>query len=188
MTFLVLWFYNVEFSSEMLKWYFTYMEEAIQGINQLLADRLIEKYAIGGAMAATFYVEPILTYDLDVFILLPESSGVAVLTPLNEYLEKRGCYSEKEYISIEGVPVQFLPIYNDLLKESLDNARRVTLGATETFIPALEYLAALCVQTGRPKDRERVRLFIEEATMDMEKLRRIPAKHNLENTWNDWIR
>lgn len=96
MTFLVLWFYNVGFSSEMLKWYFTYMEEAIQGINQLPADRLIEKYAIGGAMPATFYVEPILTYDLDVFILLPESSGVAVLTPLNEYLEKRGYYSEKD--------------------------------------------------------------------------------------------
>ena len=36
----------------------------------MLADGVIDQYAIGGAVAATFYLEPAATIDVDVFVHL----------------------------------------------------------------------------------------------------------------------
>ena len=33
------------------------IKAAISAINQMQADRVVERYAIGGAVAATFYIE-----------------------------------------------------------------------------------------------------------------------------------
>ncbi len=43
---------------------------AFQVINQMVADGVIEDYAIGGATAAFFYIEPDTTYDVDIFCVL----------------------------------------------------------------------------------------------------------------------
>ena len=51
------------------------MEKALAVINHLEKDGLIGRYAIGGAVAATRYIEPIQTYDLDIFVVLPLSSN-----------------------------------------------------------------------------------------------------------------
>ena len=39
------------------------MEKTLAIINQMERDGVIDRYAIGGAIAATLYVEPIQTYD-----------------------------------------------------------------------------------------------------------------------------
>ena len=52
-------------------------------LNELERDGVFTRYAIGGAMGATFYVEPLLTFDLDVFVVLPQTeSGLLTLAPL----------------------------------------------------------------------------------------------------------
>ena len=72
-------------------------------------------------MAATFYAEPTLTFDLDVFVLLqPSKSGLVSLSPIYEALRARGYGEERDCVLIEGVPVQFLPAYNALVEEELD--------------------------------------------------------------------
>ncbi|MBD3322033.1 MAG: hypothetical protein GF350_13125 [Chitinivibrionales bacterium] len=162
------------------------MEKTLQVINKLQETGLINKYAIGGAMAATFYVEPILTYDLDIFIILPESISLAPLSSIYEYLQNKGYTVEKECILIEGIPVQFLPAYNKLLNEALENADEVSYGTTATFALKIEYLSAICLQTERQKDKERVRLFKEEAKIDMALLQTILRKFGLERKWNEW--
>ena len=59
-------------------------------------DGVFTRYAIAGAMAATFYVEPLLTFDLDVFVVLPQApGGLLTLAPLYDALRARG-YSEQE--------------------------------------------------------------------------------------------
>ena len=45
------------------------MKEALKVLSDLVTDGVIEAYAIGGAMGATFYLEPVVTMDLDVFVL-----------------------------------------------------------------------------------------------------------------------
>ena len=65
-----------------------------------------------------------LTYDLDVFVLLPQTAGgLLTLSPICEALKRRGCAEEGECLLIEGMPVQFLPAYNLLLAEALAESR-----------------------------------------------------------------
>lgn len=59
------------------------MEETLRVLNSLERDGVLRRYAIGGAMAATFYTEPVLTFDLDIFVLLPASpEALLTLSPL----------------------------------------------------------------------------------------------------------
>jgi hypothetical protein len=44
------------------------IKEVIEMINGMQAAGVIERYAIGGAVAATFYLEPVATLDVDVFV------------------------------------------------------------------------------------------------------------------------
>ncbi|HYC88298.1 MAG TPA: hypothetical protein VEO54_03735 [Thermoanaerobaculia bacterium] len=44
------------------------IRDVLIAINQMEADRVIDRYAIGEAVAATFYLEPVATLDVDVFV------------------------------------------------------------------------------------------------------------------------
>jgi hypothetical protein len=44
------------------------MKAALEVINQMQADSVIGNYAIGGAVGATFYLEPVAALDIDVFV------------------------------------------------------------------------------------------------------------------------
>jgi hypothetical protein len=163
------------------------MEKTLQVLNSLEAAGVISRYAIGGAMAATFYTEPVLTFDLDIFVVLPEGrAGLLTLAPLYEELQRRGYAEEGECVNIEGVPVQFLPAYNPLLEEALAEARETSYEQTPTRVLRAEHLAAIAVQTGREKDRQRVRLLGAQASMDRAHLSGVLARHGLEAEWTRW--
>jgi len=49
------------------------MKETFAVLNQMVADGAIENYALAGAVAAMFYVEPFSTKDLDVLVVIPET-------------------------------------------------------------------------------------------------------------------
>lgn len=100
------------------------MERTLQVLNELERDGIMSRYAIGGAMGATFYVEPLLTFDLDII--------------------------------------------------------------TSVRVLRAEHLAAICVQTGRLKDRERLRILREQVTLDGPYLSGILHRHHLEEKWNTW--
>ena len=51
------------------------MKARLEAINQMQADRGIGRYAIGGAVGATFCLEPAATLDLNIFATLPAASG-----------------------------------------------------------------------------------------------------------------
>ena len=73
--------------------------EKLQVLNDLALSGVLRRYAIGGAMGATFYVEPVLTFDLDIFVILPKTvSGLLTLEPLYEALRNRGYTEEGERV------------------------------------------------------------------------------------------
>ncbi len=164
------------------------MKRTLLVLNELERGGVIERYAIGGAMGATFYVEPLLTFDLDVFVILPQSAAADLLSlaPLYEALRARGYTEEGECVLIEGVPVQFLPAYNSLLDEALREARETSYEDAPTRVVRAEHLIAICLQTGRDKDRERVRIFREQAELDMSYLASVLQRHGLEGKWKQW--
>jgi len=163
------------------------MERTLQVLNELERDGVLGRYAIGGAMGATFYVEPLLTFDLDVFVVLPETAaGLLTLAPLYEALKARGHAEEGECVNIAGTPVQFLPAYNPLLEEALREARETLYEQTPTRVLRAEHLLAICLQTGREKDRQRVRVFREQAELNRDYLSAVLSRHGLETQWKSW--
>ncbi len=163
------------------------MEQTLNVLNALEREGILGRYAIAGAMGATFYTEPVLTFDLGVIVVLPQTtSGLVPLTPLYEALRTRGYMEEGECVDIEGVPVQFLPAYNALLEEALKEARDSLYQQTPTRVLRPEHLVAVAVHTGRDKDRLRVRLLRDQAAMDHSYLQNVLGRHGLLERWTQW--
>jgi hypothetical protein len=78
------------------------IKETIAAINRMKADGLIDRYAIGGAVGATFYLEPVATLDVHVFIAFrPEAEQLVISPqPIFEYLKARGATMQGEYIVV----------------------------------------------------------------------------------------
>jgi len=168
---------------------FERLEQALIVIGAMKEEGVIADYAIGGAIAAMFYVEPILTYDLDVFILLPKTqTTVVTLSPIYEYVRNRGYDVRDEHINVEGIPVQMIPAYNPLVEEAVAEAAEMTYGCTTIRVLRAEHLVAIMLQTGRPKDRERMAQFLDVADMDVGSLTTVLFRHGLERKWQEFQR
>jgi len=149
----------------------------------------MKRYVIGGRIAVLFYAEPILTYDLDVFCLLPaEKGGLISLSALYKYLRKKGYRKQEEHIVIEGIPVKFIPAYNELVEEAVEMANEVKYKEVKTEIVRVEHLLAIMLQTYRPKDRERILLILDEAQIDMPYLENVLERHGLQEKWSKFRR
>ncbi len=154
------------------------MEKTLQVIEEMTRLGIIKAYAIGGGIAATYYIEPVLTYDLDVFFL-PVKEGLDELAPIYEFARSRAYAEQAEALLIEGFPVQFIPAYNALVREAVTRATTLKYRDTEAKVVKAEYLAAIALQTGRAKDRERVVRLLEEAAIDRAVLDKILEEHGL---------
>ena len=163
------------------------MKRTLQVLNDLEAGSILTRYAIGGAMGATFYMEPTLTFALEVLVVLPRTSGgLHSMAGLYENLRRCGYSEEGEHAIIAGMPVQFLPAYNPLLEEALTEAREMFYENVPTRVLRSEHLIAICLHTGRGKDRERVGTLCSQAKLDMEYLEAVISRHQLREQWNQW--
>jgi hypothetical protein len=166
------------------------VKATIQAINQMQADHIIGKYAIGGAVGATFYLEPAATLDVDIFVTLPTEPGGTLLSlsSIYDYLKARGGALEHEHVVIGGWPVQFLPASDALELEALAEAVPATVEHVGTWVMTAEHLAAIALRTGRPKDHNRILQFIEQGAVDKIKLGIIVERHNLTGKWKQFER
>ncbi len=166
------------------------MKATLEAINQMQTDGVIGRYAIGGAVGATFYLEPAATLDVDIFVALPTAAGASLLTlaPIYDYLKTRGATVEDEHIVIGGWPVQFLPASDELELEALAEAVPTAVEDVGTWVMTAEHLAAIALRTGRPKDHNRVLQFIEQGAVDRKRLQLIIDRHKLTGKWKQFER
>jgi hypothetical protein len=162
----------------------------IDTINQMQADGAVEQYAIGGAVGATFYLEPVATLDVDVFVAFRPDPGQTLVTlrPIFDYLTARGGEVEGEYIVLHGWPVQFLPPTSELVEEALNEAVIVDVEGTPARVFTAEHLAAIALQTGRAKDKARLLQFVEAGALESVRFQAILEKHRLIDRWNEFER
>ena len=163
------------------------MERVLQVINQMQADGVVETYAIGGGIAAVYYIEPYQTDDIDIFVpvsaVTSSESALLSLEPIYSYLAKLGYAAVKEGVLIEDWLVQFIPVGESTQVEALQNAHHVAYGNIETRIFSPEYLAAELQRSGRLKDYVRVEALIQSGKMDMDVFHEIVRRHNLSDKW-----
>jgi hypothetical protein len=164
------------------------IKNTIAAIHQMQSDGVIQRYAIGGAVGATFYLEPVATLDVDVFVSFPSEAGSLLVSPqpLFDYLKARGGTMDGEYIVVAGWPVQFLPAANPLVSEALENAVERDVAGVPARVFTAEHLAAIALQTGRAKDKARLLQFVEAGALDTARFQSIIARHGLTGTWQQF--
>jgi len=155
----------------------------------MVKDGVIETYALGGAIAAIFYIEPFETSDLDVFFALHTSpNDLSILAPLYIYLNALGYPSEGEFVNIEGWQVQFLPVFNSLIAEAVAQAREIKFKRTKTRIMRAEHLVAIMLATGRPKDLARIGEFLDKDAVNLGELEQVIEQFGLSAKWKSFAR
>jgi hypothetical protein len=166
------------------------IKEVIAAINQMQADGVIDRYAIGGAVGATFYLEPVATLDVDIFVAFRPEPGSLLFSPapIFDYLKARGGTMVDEYIIIGGWPVQFLPPNGPLVEEALAQAVETDVAGTPSRVFTAEHLVAIALQTGRAKDKARLLQFIEAGALDAARFQTILARHGLVDAWQKFER
>ncbi|HEV7397746.1 MAG TPA: hypothetical protein VGN86_14645 [Pyrinomonadaceae bacterium] len=156
-------------------------------VNQMVTDGVIKNYALGGAMGAFFYIEPSFTSDMDIFCLLahdPDPSGLVMLTPIMEYLKKKGFEPTGLGAMIEGVDVQFQFPDDPLGEASIETAISHDLGGIPVRVMTPEYLIVHMLRTNRPKDRLRLVRFIETQVFNPSTVYGILSANGLEDRYD----
>ena len=161
------------------------IQEVLRTMNQMVADGIIQRYAVGGAVGATFYLEPVSTLDVDIFAELHAAPGSKLLSldPIFSYLRERGGKMEGGHIVISGWPVQFIPPTSPLAEEAMDDAKEMDVEGTSVTVFTAEHLAAIALQTGRAKDKARVLQFVEAGVLDSTKFEQLIERHELTDKW-----
>ena len=162
------------------------IKDIIVTVNQMQADNIIGQYAIGGAVAAAFYLEPAATKDVDVFVSIdpPRGQSLVSLDPIYRYLEARDLRTDDQgNLIISGWPVQFLAVGTPLDREALDQAVKREVDGEPVRILGAEHLAAIAFHLGRPKDKLRVIQFLEAHVLDDSKFSAILERHDLLDRW-----
>lgn len=165
----------------------TVMKEIFQVINELVAEKVIDTYAVGGAIAAHFYIEAFATFDIDIFFpVAAQSSSLFNLGPLYEHLRQKGYLPKGEMIRIKGWDVQFLPTFDDLTDEAVQNAVYFNVDGEPVRVMPAEYLVAIALKTGRSKDLARVKMFMDEGKANEELVDTLVRRFDLEARWQKY--
>jgi len=152
--------------------------EALRTLNQLKKEGVVKDYAIGGGYAVNYYLEPILTYDLDIFVLMITDKEYSALY---QYFRSRKYQIKNVYILIEGMPVQFLPSFiSPLIDEAIRRAKRIRVKGIPSKVLTVEYLIATLLVAFRPKDKVVIPQLLEQA--DMRLLNEILGRFSDEKT------
>lgn len=160
------------------------MKDTLKLINRMVRDGVIKAYAIGGAIAAIYYLEPFDTADLDIFVQVDTSGGdLMIVAPIYEYLLNQGYKAKGEFVYIEGFPVQFLPVFNSLTEAAVERARTIKYARVTTRVMRAEHLVAIMLDTGRPKDYLRISMFLEQGAVNMRSLNAVLKRYGLTQKW-----
>lgn len=154
---------------------------ALSSVERMKTEGVVTEYAIGGAMAVVFWAEPIPTFDLDVFVLLPTSSLLVSMAPIYEWARRNGFQEEAEHILIAGVPVQVIPAHNALAEEAIRTAADLDYEGVPVRVIRPEYLIALYLEpSARSQKRlQRVAALMEEPVVDRDLLDEVVARYKL---------
>jgi hypothetical protein len=150
----------------------------LRAANGLRSAGLIEEYALGGALAAIYYVEPFATYDADIFFIPADKGLTAGIPAIYSHLEALGWVPVQEHLLVEGFPVQFLAAHG-LTEEAVREAEDIKFEGVPARIFRAEHVMAIAAALGRAKDKARIEQMLQEAELDQTRLAAILKRHSL---------
>ena len=164
------------------------MKEVAQLLNEMQASGVIFNYALFGAVAQMRYTEPVATLDVDVLVAVPAPESLDVLTPIYKFCAAKGYEAEGEAIQVGAWPVQFIPVFNAITQEALEEADTVEFEGIPLKVVGADCLAVIALSVGRAKDFTRVLSLIESGTTTPDRIGTLAKKHGLSNSWQRFKR
>jgi hypothetical protein len=150
----------------------------LRAANGLLAAGLIQDWALGGALAAIYYVEPFTTYDADIFFIPADKGLTAGVPAIYSHLQGQGWQIEREHLVCQGFPVQFLAAAG-LTEEAVRAAETIEFEGVPAKVFRAEHIVAIAASVGRAKDKARIEQMLQQADLDKTKLQEILSRHKL---------
>lgn len=153
-----------------------------------VAAGVLTRYAVGGAIAATFYLEPTATEDVDVFVVVEE--GASTLHPFGsvyEWFRGRGAAWQDEHLVVAGWPLHLLPSTGALVDDGIRHARNEAVDGQVVRVLSLEHLAAIALETGRSKDRVRLLQMWQSDLLDRSRFLELVERFGLGERWQRFL-
>jgi hypothetical protein len=155
------------------------LADVLRAANDLVAAGLIKDYALGGALAAIYYVEPFTTYDADIIFVAAEKGLTAGIPAIYSHLQECGWRVDREHLLIKDFPVQFLAAAG-LTEEAVGKAREIEYEGVPAKVFRPEYIIAIAASVGRHKDLARIEQLLEQAEIDRTLLDDILRRYKLQ--------
>ena len=132
--------------------------EAFKALNGLKRRKVIRDYVVIGAVAATNYMEPVFTEDIDIVVLVDTDEEYrSTFTAISQQAEAQ----DGMHQVLGGVPVQLFPsTIMPLYRDALEGARQVRLGNIRVKFASAEHLILLYLLAFRERDQLRIRYLL----------------------------
>jgi len=154
------------------------LADVLRAANELVSARLIKDYALGGALAAIYYTEPITTYHADIIFIATDKTLSAGIPAIYSHLSSKGWRVEREYLLMKDFPVQFIAA-SGLTEEAVREAKPIEFEGVPAKVFQPEYIIAIAASVGRHKDLARIEQLLEQAKIDKALLDDILRRYNL---------
>ena len=155
------------------------LADVLRAANELVSTGLIKDYALGGALAAIYYTEPITTYDADIIFVASDKTLSAGIPAIYSHLQSKGWRVEREHLLIGNFPVQFLAA-SGLTEEAVREARPVQYEGVPAKVFRPEYIIAIAASVGRHKDFARIEQMLDQVKIDKALLDDILRRYSLQ--------
>ena len=142
------------------------LADVLRAANELVSAGLIENYALGGALAAIYYVEPFTTYDADILFIASDKTLNAGIPAIYSHL------------LVKDFPVQFVAA-SGLTEEAVREAKPIEYEGVPAKVFRPEHIIAIAASVGRHKDLARIEQLMSYAKIDEAMLDDILRRHNL---------
>lgn len=163
------------------------MEIVAKLLSEMIDAGIISAYAVFGAVAQMRYTDAVATFDADVLVALPDTTGLDVLGSIYSFCRDRGFNPEGEAIRVGEWPVQFIPAFSSLTEEAMRTAEVADLGGLPLRVVRADYLAVIALSVGRAKDFARILALREVGAFEDDEVLELCRKHDLSDAWESFV-
>jgi len=154
------------------------LADVLRAANELVSADFIKDYALGGALAAIYYTEPVTTYDADIMFIASDKTLNAGIPAIYSHLQSKDWRVEREHLLLKDFPVQFLAA-SGLTEEAVRNANSIEYESIPAKVLKPEYIIAIAASVGRHKDFARIEQMLDQVKIDKALLDDILHRYNL---------
>ena len=159
------------------------MKAVARLLNDMLAAGIVHDYAVFGAVAQMRYTDAVATMDADILVGLPAGPGLIQLGPIYDFCRGRGYLPEGEAIRVGNWPVQFIPAFDDLTREAMQNAETGEVDDEPIRVVRAIDLALIALSVGRAKDHARILALLECGAVTRTELAAAAESHGMSAKW-----